>query len=212
MRKSLTMLAFLMVLLSALACNVSSDDVDFVICDRTGGEWVVPEGSIDGWCRYPDNEQTQQREGSGKKKGDEPDAPPEEQVPVGTYIGDNGEIPPDWELVEAEFTIEVAEDGTIEGSRIYVIKMDSVGATCTWRRENGHATSISGHMTGANGTATVENESYTVSDSSECGGSNNHDTFESVCDEAQIAVSGEQMEISGGGSPDCGFVFTATRQ
>ncbi len=53
MRKSLIMLAFLMLLLSTLACNLSSDDADFFICERTGGEWVVPEGSIGGWCRYP---------------------------------------------------------------------------------------------------------------------------------------------------------------
>ena len=212
MRKCLRMLAFLMLLLSTLACNLSSDDVDFAVCERTGGEWVVPEDSIEGWCRYPDDEQTQQREGSGKKKGDEPDAPPEQLVPAGTYVGDNGEVPPDWELVEGEFIIEVAEDGTVTGSRIYVIKKESVGATCTWRRENGHTTSISGLMTGANGNVTVENESYTVSDSSDCGGSNIHRTFESVCDAAEITVSGEQMEISGDGSSDCGFVFTATKE
>jgi len=135
-----------------------------------------------------------------------------EPVPVGTYIGDNGGIPPDWELVEGEFIIEVAGDGTVSGSRIYIIKKESVGGTCTWRWENGHTTSISGYISGANGYVTVENDSYTISDSSDCGGSNNHQTFESVCDAAQITISGEQMEIHGDGSSGCGIVFTATKQ
>jgi hypothetical protein len=37
-------------------------------------------------------------------------------IPAGTYIGDNLEIPPDWELVEGEFIIDIAEDGTVSGS------------------------------------------------------------------------------------------------
>lgn len=162
----------------------------------------------------------------GNKPEEAPDASPEENtqqgesesegksepVPAGTYIGDNLETPPDWELVEGEFIIEIAEDGTVSGSRIFTIKKESVGPTCTWRWENGHTTIISGHISGANGYVTVENDSYTISDSSDCGGSNNHQTFESVCDRAQITISGEQMEINGDGSSGCGFVFTATRQ
>jgi len=86
--------------------------------------------------------------------------------------------------------------------------LETVGTTCTWRRENGHSTSFSGHISDV----TIENESYTISDSSDCGGSNIHKTYESVCDDAQITISGEQMEISGDGSSNCGFVFKATKQ
>jgi hypothetical protein len=160
--------------------------------------------------------------GGNKQEEEAPDGPSEENkqqvegvsatVLAGTYIGDNLDIPPDWELVESEFIIEIAEDGTVSGSRIYIIEKDSVGTTCTWHWENGHTTNISGHISGANGNVTVENESYTISDSSDCGGSNNHKTFESVCDDAQITIFGQHMEINGDGSSDCGFVFTATKQ
>lgn len=132
--------------------------------------------------------------------------------PAGTYIGENLETPPDWELVEAEFFINIAEDGTVSGSRIYKIRRESVGPTCTWRWENGHTTIISGHISGAEGDVRVETDSYTLSDGSECGGSNNHETFESVCDQARITVSGDHLEILGDGSSDCGFVFKATKQ
>jgi len=135
-----------------------------------------------------------------------------DSIPAGTYIGDNGEIPPDWELVEDEFIIEVAEDGTVSGSRIYIIKLETVGTTCTWHRENGHSTRFSGHISGASGYITIENESYTISDSSDCGGSNIHKTYQSVCADAQITISGEHMEITGDGSSDCGFVFTAIKK
>ena len=165
----------------------------------------------------------------GNKQEEAPDTPPEdisqqgegesegksEPVPAGTYIGDNLEVPSDWELVEGEFIIEVAEDGTVSGFRIFIIKKESVGPTCTTHWENGHTTIITGHISGANGYVTVENDSYTIWDSSDCGGANNHKTFESVCDGAQITISGEQMEINstnGDGNSGCGFVYTATKQ
>jgi len=132
--------------------------------------------------------------------------------PAGTYIGDNLDIPPDWELVKGEFILYVAEDGTVSGSRIYIIKKETVGTTCVWRYENGHTSIINGYISGADGYVRVENDSYTISDASDCGGLNNHQTFESVCDEAQISISGDRLEINGGGSGDCGFVFTATKQ
>jgi len=128
---------------------------------------------------------------------------------AGAWTGENIETPPDWELVEAEFTIQVAEDGTVTGTRTFVISKDSNGPTCNWHWENGHFTTFSGHIAGTEGIVTIANESYTVSDDSDCGGSRNQQTFESVCETAQITISGSTMEISGDGSEDCGFVFTA---
>ncbi len=131
---------------------------------------------------------------------------------AGTYIGENLEVPPDWELVEGEFILKVTEDGTVSGSRIYRIRKETVGTTCTWRWENGHTTNISGHISGADGFVTVENDSYTISDGSNCDATNNHQKFESVCEKAQITISGDQLQINGDGSSDCGFVYKATKQ
>jgi hypothetical protein len=133
-------------------------------------------------------------------------------IPAGTYIGVNLEIPHDWELIEGEFIINIAADGTVSGSRIFIIKRESVSPTCTWRWENGHNTTISGHISGADGTVTVDNDSYTISDASNCGGLNNHQTFESVCDKAQITISGDLLIITGDGSDGCGFIFQAAKQ
>ncbi len=115
-------------------------------------------------------------------------------------------------LLNDEFTVDVAKDGTVSGSRIYRIRKETVGTTCTWRWENGHSTTISGHVSGADGFVTVENDSYTISDGSNCDATNNHQKFESVCEKAQITISGDQLQINGDGSSDCGFVFKATKQ
>jgi len=227
-KKLLVLLALIIV---TLACNLPDvrdmvEEAAFEKCypaDRATYERAAAElGQIPETPKYPEaavyevcfageertDEMTSERMSDGYGRTEDEDA---NSIPAGTYIGDNGEIPPDWELVEGEFIINVAEDGTVSGSRIYIIRRESVGPTCTWRWENGHTTIINGHVSGTAGYVTVENDSYTISDGSECGGSNNHQTFESVCDEAQITISGDQLEIIGDGSSNCGFVFSATK-
>ncbi len=131
---------------------------------------------------------------------------------AGSYIGENLEVPPSWQLVKAEFIIDVGENGAVSGSRTFIVRDETVGPTCTWRWENGHNTIISGQISGAAGFVTVKNDSYTISDGSNCGATNNHQTFESVCEKAQITITGDRLEITGDGSSDCGFVYKATKQ
>ena len=151
---------------------------------------------------------------------DEAAEPPENMVdeakiasgPAGTYMGDLNEVPPSWKLVKNEFVIEVAEDGTVSGSKNYQIERESADSNCTPRWENGHTTIINGFLSGSTGLAYVRTDSYTIWDMTDCGGVYSHNTYESECDAAQITISGGQMEISGGGSEGCGFNFKATKQ
>jgi hypothetical protein len=132
---------------------------------------------------------------------------------AGTYLGEFWEVPPSWELVIAEFIIVVAEDGTVSGTKKYQIERVSADYNCTTRWENGHTTLINGHLIdGTNGLVSVQTDAYTIWDSSDCGGVNSHNTHESVCDVAQITISGNKMEIRGDGSEGCGFNYSATRQ
>ena len=131
---------------------------------------------------------------------------------AGTYIGDFWDVPPSWELVVAEFIIIVADDGTVTGTKKYQNERVDPGPNCKPRWENGHTTTINGLISGSSGFAFVRTDSYTIWDMSDCGGVNSHNTFESVCDTAQITITGNQMEIRGDGSEGCGFVYTATKQ
>ena len=133
-------------------------------------------------------------------------------TPAGTYMGELNEVPPSWNMVKNEFIIEVSEDGSVVGTKTYQIERESADSNCTPRWENGHTTIINGYLSGSTGLAYVQTDSYTIWDMTDCGGVYSHDTYESVCDAAQITISGEKMEISGGGSEGCGFIYKATKQ
>lgn len=130
---------------------------------------------------------------------------------AGTYIGEELEIPPSWELVIQEFTIEIAEDGAVSGFKVYEIRRASLDSSCNVYWGNGHTTLISGYIYGSEGLVSVETEAFVLSDFSDCGGLYSYKTYESYCEVAQITVSGNQLEIHGDGSEGCGFVYKATK-
>jgi hypothetical protein len=131
---------------------------------------------------------------------------------AGTYVGEELEVPPSWELVVQEFTIQIAEDGAVSGFKIYETRRASLSSTCNVYWGNGHTTLITGYIYGSEGLVSVETEAFVLSDFSDCDGLYNYETYESYCEVAQITVSGNQLEIRGGGSKGCGFVYKATKQ
>lgn len=137
-------------------------------------------------------------------------------VPAGTYIGVNPEPRGDWETVEDKFIIEIAEDGIVSGTRVYIIKRDSVGPNCTVHFENGHSQTFSGYITGASGLVTVTNESFDIWDDSGCPeGSYKINNTDFVCDLSPITITGNQLEIvskASDGNSLCGGVFQATKK
>jgi hypothetical protein len=127
-------------------------------------------------------------------------------IPVGTYIYEvfvNDEPPPggdDWEYeLESEFTISVANDGTVTGFKTYRTWVDSVSATgCATRSEEGFTTNVSGFLEGNQGYAKLENKHWDFWEyhGEECGdGKDYFKDEEDVCD-AIITISGNQMDIS----------------
>lgn len=137
-------------------------------------------------------------------------------VPAGTYIGVNPEPRGDWVSVEDKFIIEIAEDGTVSGTRVLIIKRDSVGPNCTVHFENGHTQTFSGYITGPSGLVTVTNESYDIWDDSGCAeGSYKKNNTDFVCDLSPITITGNQLEIvskASDGNSLCGGVFQATKK
>lgn len=166
----------------------------------------------------------------GNKQEENPDAAPEGNtqpgvdgsegeigsVPAGTYIGVNPEPRGDWVLAEDKFIIEIAEDGIVSGTRVFVIKRDSVGPNCTVHFENGHTQTFSGYITGPNGLVTVTNESYDIWDDSGCSeGSYKKNNTDFVCDLSPITITGNQLEIvakASDGNSLCGAVYQATKK
>ena len=126
--------------------------------------------------------------------------------PAGTYIYEvyvNDEPPPggdDWEYeLESDFTIRVADDGTVTGFKIYLLRVDDVSATgCATRNEQGITTNVSGLLDGNQGYVKLENKRWDFHEyhGAECGdGIHIFKDEEDVCD-ATITVSGNQMDIS----------------
>jgi len=127
-------------------------------------------------------------------------------IPVGTYIYEeyvNDQPPPggeDWEYeLESDFTIRVADDGTVTGFKIYLLWVDYVSATgCATRNEQGITTNVSGLLDGNQGYVKLENKRWDFHEyhGAECGdGKDILKDEEDICD-AIITVSGNQMDIS----------------
>lgn len=134
----------------------------------------------------------------------------EEQVksdlnPAGTYIFEgyvNDEPPPggdDWEYqLESDFTILVADDGTVTGFRIYLLSVDDIREGCATRNEQGITTNVSGFLDGHQGYVILENKRWNFHEyhGSECGdGKDYFRDEEDVC-EAIVTISGNQMDVS----------------
>ncbi|MBN1666483.1 MAG: hypothetical protein JW862_05325 [Anaerolineales bacterium] len=130
---------------------------------------------------------------------------------AGTYMGEELEVPPSWELVKQEFTISIAADGAVSGLKIYEIQRASLDSSCNVYWGNGHTTLIGGTIDGSEGLVSVETEAFVLSDFSDCGGLYNYNTYESYCEVAQITISGDRLEIRGDGSEGCSFVYFATK-
>ena len=135
---------------------------------------------------------------------------------AGTYIGQDIEKPPDWDLVQAEFTIAITEEGVVSGTRVYSIRRESVGPNCSTIYESTHTTHFSGQIVTTEGIISVTTTTENVTDDSSCSwGSYKLKTYETVCDLSLITITGDQLEIvtkaSDPGSA-CGAVFTASRQ
>lgn len=208
-------LALLTLIFSSLACTSVPALVDlYVGRPKDDGKTInlapadteSDEGLVGSNVDNPQNDTHQEEQENGRV--DDPNI-------VGTYTVDEGETPPGWYLVESEFTINVAEDGTVSGFRTYIIRKETVGAICTFYYENGHEATIYGQLFGANGFITIETKSHTISDSSECDGPNSQKTYEAVCPDMQIAITTGTMEISpaeGNQDGNCGLVFIAHKQ
>jgi hypothetical protein len=127
-------------------------------------------------------------------------------IPAGTYIYEvfvDDQPPPggdDWEYeLESEFTIRVANDGTVKGNKIYKLWVDNVNTEgCATRSEEGFTTNVSGFLEGNQGTVKLENRHWDFWEwhGDKCGdGKEYYKDEEDECD-AIITVSGNQMEIS----------------
>ena len=150
---------------------------------------------------------------------EEPEEEPKEEADssiAGRYIGKEIDKPPDWDLVEAQFFIDIADDGTVSGSRIYKIRMESVGPMCTTHYESTHTASFSGQITGSKGIMTVSSKTDNLVDDSSCSnGSYNLKTYDFVCEQSELTISGNDLEIvtkSSDKNSLCGAVFQATKQ
>ena len=135
---------------------------------------------------------------------------------AGMYIGEQTETPPDWELVESEYFINIAEDGSVSGSRIFIIKKESVSPMCTTYYQSSYITSISGQIDGTSGIITVITNVDNLKDDSSCSyGSYNLKTYEIVCDQSELMITGDDLEIvtkSSDGDSLCGSVYRASKQ
>jgi hypothetical protein len=139
-------------------------------------------------------------------------------IPVGTYIYKVfvNDVPPpggdDWEYeLESEFTISVANDGSVTGSKIYRIWVDSVSTTgCATRSEEGLTTNVSGFLEGNQGNAKLENKHWVFWEyhGEECGDGKDYSKDEEDVCEAIITVTGNQMEVSCQGQ----VIYTLTKE
>lgn len=201
-RKSSLLLVVLTFLFLTLACWLPRSLLDShdELCELTGGDWIIQKGKS--WCEFPDDK------GDADESMQQEDEVSDENNnnPVGTYIYEvfvNDEPPPggdDWEYeVESEFSIRVANDGSVTGFKNYRLWVDSVSATgCATRSEEGLTTNVSGFLEGNQGSAKLENKhwSYWEYHGDECGDGKDYSKDEEDVCEAIITVSGNQMEIS----------------
>jgi len=215
-RKSPLLLIILTFLFLTLACNLprSLVDRDDLLCEESGGEVIYPKDGQERYCKYPDDQ------GNADESMQQDDEVSEEKnnSSVGTYICEmyvNDEPPPggdDWEYeFESDFSIKVANDGTVTGFKIYKIWVDSVSATgCATRSEEGYTTNVSGFLEGNQGSAILEDKGWSFWEyhGEECGDGKDYFKEEEGVREAIITVSGNQMEISYQGQ----VIYTLTKE
>jgi len=176
-KKSPLLLAFLMMVLAALACKSPGIAVERIVCKNNGGEWVVPTTEYSGWCRYPydeDIEESNSRmatlEAEFLPDGDTQEGNVESQgeagIPAGAYVGTsnypevlvNSGWFTDGNFTFHEVTINVTDDGSVTGSYLLHIvgehqtDFDYLGKKCTGYAEADITGIFHGQLTGSSGT------------------------------------------------------------
>jgi len=159
----------------------------------------------------------QEEQAEDEPESEEVEANPESDTFIaGRYLGEEIDTPPGWELVESTFFIDIADDGTVSGSRVHKIKKETVSTTCMTYYESSHTTSFSGQIVGTRGFITVTTETKNLKDDSGCSwGSYDLTTYENVCDQSLLTISGNNLEIVAKSSDEnaaCGGVFEAKKQ
>jgi len=215
---------FLMVLIGAsLACNYKNQDAIQLIAkaamekcftvNRDQYERSAAElGQTPETPKYPDSAiyevcQIQGQPSSvrmidGKNTADQV-SEDKNKIPVGTYKPlKNAEPPPSkkdvWDYFETDFTITVADDGTVTGFRIYKYWVDSSIPGCAARDGQDLTTNVNGFLEGNQGTVTLEYKNYSYREFSgeECGeGIHIFRDDEETAVDVTIIVTGNQMDI-----------------
>ena len=165
----------------------------------------------------PEPKPVDEEEAPDSSESEDVDTNPESNLPfAGRYIGEEIDTPRDWELVQSEFFIDIAGDGKVSGSRIYKIRKESAGPTCTTIYESTHTTTFSGQINGSSGLISVTTITKNLIDDSSCSwGSYNLKTYENNCDQSALTILGDNVEIvTKSSDPDaaCGSVFSASKQ
>jgi hypothetical protein len=184
-----------------------SYDYDPVSCPL--GETSAPE--------EPEVQPEEEQDAPVSSESEDVETNPEIETSIaGSYLGVQTETPPSWELVESEYFIDIAEDGTVSGSNVFIIKKESVGPTCTTYYQSSYVTSFSGQINGTDGIITVITNVDNLKDDSSCSwGSYNLKSYEIVCEQSVLTISGDDLEIVSKSSDEnatCGSVFKATKK
>ena len=223
--KRIEIYLFLIVLMGAsLACNFMSQDLIRLVAEAAMGNCYTvsreiyersaahlgqtpetpnyPESAVYEVCEVQ-GQPSSIRMIDGKNAADEV-SEGQKDIPVGTYISEvyaNNEPPPggdDWEYeLESEFTITVAEDGTVTGFLIYRYWVDDDAGGCATRSEESITTKVSGFLEGTQGTVILEDHHLNFHEyhGVACGDGREIFKDEENVFEATITVSGDQMDI-----------------
>lgn len=158
-----------------------------------------PESAVYEAC-YQDSKVVKVRMSEGYREENEDDekiekAENSDNSVAGTYIGEI-ETPPSWDRIQAEYVINVAEDGSVSGHKIHIYQTETDGPVCFRRHEVGHTVLFSGYISGNSGIVNVTSSSYNLRDDSDCkDGSVRNDVTEYVCDLSTITITGNELEI-----------------
>lgn len=138
---------------------------------------------------------------------------------VGTYYGDGPITPNDWDAIEKEYSIVVAEDGSVSGRFIHIYEMYTYFQSANCQKYNlvSTVTEINGQITEvinnskAIGVATLDKTHYRIIDDTDCGQDLIYNSDDAIMEGYRITIIGDMIELSPGEGTS-GNVLRAKKQ